>query len=143
MNKVIFGILCFTTFLFCKSVDIDFAHTFLLKKDQVAEVVIVKDSEKSFEQEGNLKFRWTLLQNKRLVLLVDYEGFKRQHILQTRYGLNSIRIYLSADYKKAARRDYLVLRFKSFDAKSKKVKLDMDFVDLSKRFEIKILRPKK
>ncbi len=143
MSRVIFGILGFVVLLYGGRADIGFTHTFLLKKDQVAEVVIVKDEKKSFEQEGILKFRWTLFHNKRLVLLVDHEGFKRQHILQTAYGLNSIRVYVNADYKNSARRDFLVIRFISFDDKSKKVKLDMEYVDLSKRFEIRIVRPKK
>ena len=142
MSRILFGLFCSFIFLYAKSPEADFAYSFFLKKDQVAEVAVIKDTPKSFEKEGELKFRWTLYQNERLVLLVDYEGFKRQHILQKRYGLNSIKIYLGSDYKKRAIRDFLVLRFILYDKKVSKVKLDMEYVDLSKRFEVKILRPK-
>ncbi len=143
MSKIVFFVLFFSLFLYSKSVDIGFSHTFSLKKDQIAEIVVIKDTPKTFPKEGELKFRWTLFQNERVVLLIDYEGFQSQYILQKRYGLNSIRIYVSGDYKKSALRDFLILRFVSFDDKRGIVKLDMEYVDLSKRFEIKILRPKK
>ncbi len=123
--------------------DFDFIYQFDLKKDQLAVVEIKKDYPHSFKKEGILTFRWTLFHNRRLVLLLDYEGFKHQYILEPRYGRNTIEVFLTGDYKRIDRRPFMFLTFKRFNIKTKRALLVAQFSDPAKRLEIKITKPKK
>ena len=131
------------TFLFGGMENFDFTHLFVLKKDQTAVVEIIKDYPRTFEHEGVLRFRWTLYHNKRLVLLVDYEGFKTQYILETKYGRNTIKLFLTGDYPRVDKRPFMLLSFSEFDVKTKRAKLLAEFADPEKRLEIKIKKPEK
>ncbi len=121
----------------------DFRHSFDLKKDEVCKIKVVKDYKKSFQNQGILKFRWTLFHNKRLVFLLDYEGFKKQFILETRHKLDAIKIYLTDDYKRIDKRPFGIMKFVSFDASKQKAKIDFLVSDRAKRLKIKIIKPNK
>ncbi len=143
MSRVAAVSLLFATLLSAAAANFGFSHTFVLKKDETAVVEIRKDYPKTFPKEGILVFRWTLYQNRRLVLLVDYEGFKRQHVLMPRYGRRSVRVYLTGDYRRIDRRPFVLLTFESFDSKKGVAKIAAAFSDPQKRLEIKILKPKR
>ena len=125
------------------TVDFNFEYTFHLKKDQIGEAVIKKDYPVTFPKEGVLRFRWTLYQNERLVVLVDYEGFKTQYVLEPRYGLDTIKLYLTGDYARMDKRAFVYLSFKAFDAKKRIATILAQFADPENRLNIKITKPKK
>ena len=143
MSRSLFLLLWFCTFVYGAGGETDFSHRFKLKKDQLAEVVIKKDYAATYAKEGIVTFRWTLWHNKRLVVLLDYEGFKHQYILEPRYGRNTIEIFLTGDYKRIDRRPYMLLTFEHFDKKERRADLMAQFHDPAKRLEIKIVKPKK
>jgi hypothetical protein len=117
----------------------DYQHNFQLKKDQVAHIEVIKRVD---ESKRDLTLRWTLYQNERLVLLVKYDGFPTQYILQKEYKRNSIRIALRDDYSEESQRCFLLLRFKSFDEGKKIALLEASIMDVKKRVEIRFIDPK-
>ncbi len=94
-------------------------YTYKLKKDQLATVLIQKEDPSSTMIDSNLSFRWTLFQNKALIILVNYEKFPTQYTLYNDKKQNSIRFYLE-DYTNPKNRAYLFLEFSEFDDKNKK-----------------------
>ncbi len=143
MSKIIFIFFFLYTLLEGNKNIWDFTHSFDLKKDQICKIKIVKDYKKTFQNQGILKFRWTLYHNKRLVFLLDYEGFKKQFILETRHKLNAIKVFLTDDYKRIDQRPFGIIKFVSFDASKHKAKIDLYVRDRAKRLKIKILTPLK
>lgn len=126
------------TQLFAFQFKYEYKHTFVLKKDEVATINIVK---KEGKDKQSIYFRWTLFANDRLVLLLNYDSFPRQYILQKRYKRDRVRIYLRDDYKNIYDRSYLVLKFREFDKKSAKIEADIS--DKEKVLDIKFIDPKK
>ncbi len=144
MNKWLWVVIVlYTSWLDAGTKNFGLIHRFALQKDQIAEVIIKKDYPKTYAKEGVLQFRWTLFQNRRLVLLVDYEGFKSQYILEPKFGRRSIRIYLTGDYKRIDHRPFVLLTFERFDRSKKRAHMLAEFSDPAKRLEIKITQPKK
>ncbi|RUM65114.1 MAG: hypothetical protein DSZ05_06665 [Sulfurospirillum sp.] len=143
MSRILLIFSVWAVLLSAGTENFDFSHMFTLKKDQIAEVEIKKDYPRTFAHEGILRFRWTLYHNKALVLLVDYEGFQTQYILETRYGKNVVKLFLTGDYPRIDKRPFVLLRFDSFDLKQKRAKLLTEFADPEKRLEIKIKKPEK
>jgi hypothetical protein len=115
----------------------DSSHNFTLAKDQVAKIELTDKHDKI---KFLIKFRWTLYANKRLVLLLNKDGYPSQYILQQRYKANSIRINLSDDYMDEFDRSFLRISFKEF--KDSKAKLALFFSDPKKRFVVKYIDPK-
>ncbi len=114
----------------------DYMHSFTLKKDKIAYIKVLKRDDSS---ERLLQFRWTLYQNKRLVLLVKYDDFPSQYILQKEYKRNSIKIALRDDYHDGFKRAYLVLTFAKFDDAKREAVIDAFVADPKKRVEIEFI----
>ena len=118
----------------------EYAHDFVLKKDEVGVIEVLKRED---TKKRALNVRWTLHQNERLVVLVNYDGFPTQYILQKVYKRNSIRITLRDDYSEGSKRCFLILKFDDFK-EDKKTALIKAFVhDPKKRIEIKFIDSKK
>ena len=143
MSRILLIVSVLVTLLSAGTENFDFTHLFTLKKDQTAVVEIIKDYPRTFRHEGVLRFRWTLYHNKELVLLVDYEGFKTQYVLETRYGKNTIKLFLTGDYPRLDKRPFMLLSFSDFDDKTKRAKLLTEFADPEKRLEIRVKKPEK
>ncbi len=90
-----------------------------------------------------LTMRWTLFQNERLVLLVNYDGFPTQYILQKKYKRNSIKIALRDDYHDSFKRAIMIVTFTEFDEAKKTALLKASISDPNKRIEIKFINPEK
>ncbi len=142
MNKIFLLTFIFFVQTYANKSLWEYTHSFTLKKDQIVEMKIVKDYKKTFQYQGVLKFRWTLFHNDRLVLLLNYEGFKKQYILETRHKLNTIKLNLTDDYKRIDKRPFAIMKFISFDSGKQKVKMDFLVSDPSKRLEVKLVTPK-
>jgi len=112
----------------------DYTHDFVLKKDEVATIEVLKREDSS---KRILTLRWTLYQNKRLVTLISYDGFPTQHILQKEYKRNSIKIALRDDYYDVSKRCYLIVKFYDFDESNKTATMKVSIRDPKKRIEIK------
>ncbi len=136
--KKLFLALFLPTFIF--AFKWDYAHDFVLKKDEVGVVEVTKREDRT---KRLLELRWTLFTNERLVLLVKYDGFPTQYILQKEYKRNSIKITLRDDYHDAFNRAFLVLKFDDFDEAKKRADLKLFITDAKKRVEIKFIDPKK
>jgi len=118
----------------------DYSHDFVLKKDKVARVEVVKREDSS---KRVLTMRWTLFQNDRLVLLLKYDGFPTQYILQKKYKRNSIKIALRDDYHDGFKQAIMIVTFKDFDTDKKMAHLRVSIMDPKKRIEIHFIDPKK
>jgi hypothetical protein len=120
----------------------DYSDKFILKKDEVAKIEIIKKDYKT-HRVSELKFRWTLYHNDRLVLLVNYDGFATQYILKKEYQRDSIKIDLVGDYVNIADKVYLILKFRDFKNDKKLADFDVMIKDLKKRVEVKFIHPKR
>lgn len=143
MSRWIGSLLLLCTFLSGAEGGFELTHRFTLKKDQPAVIEIRKDTPVTYAKEGLLTFRWTLWQNRRLVLLLDYEGFKHQYILETKFGRNTTELFLTGDYKRIDRRPFLLLTFEKFSKKERRATITAQLHDPDKRLEIKIKKPMK
>jgi hypothetical protein len=122
--------------------DWDYTHTFTLKKDEVAKIQIIKkEYESQPKPEGDLSFRWTIYHNKLLVVLVNYEGYKTQHVLQKLYKRDAISLNLLGDYKNLNHKVILKLKFLEF-AKDKAM-IEAMIYDPKKRIEVEFIEPKR
>jgi len=126
--------------LFVFAFEWDYAHDFVLKKDEIAMIEVTKREDNT---KRILQLRWTLHANERLVVLVKYDGFPTQYIVQKEYKRNSIRITLRDDYSESSKRCFLILKFKDFDEEKKIATIQAFVADPKKRIEIGFIDPKK
>jgi len=126
--------------LFLSAFSWDYSHDFILKKDKVAVVEVVKREDRS---KRVLTMRWTLFQNERLVLLINYDGFPTQYIIQKKYKRNSIKIALRDDYYEGSKRAIMIVTFKEFDEAKKTAHLKASISDPKKRVEIRFIDSEK
>jgi hypothetical protein len=133
-----FSLLLLPLFLF--SFSWDYSHEFVLKKDQLALVEVLKREDSS---KRVLAMRWTLFQNERLVLLVNYDGFPTQYIVQKKYKRNSIKIALRDDYHDSFKQAIMIVTFKAFDDAKKTALLKVSVSDPNKQIEITFIDPEK
>jgi len=142
MNKLYLSLL-FCTSLFSKElVNWDYTHEFSLKKDDVAKIEIVKkEYESQSDKDGKLSFRWTLHQNKLLVLLVNYEGHPTQHVLEKLYKRDSVSLNLMGDYAQFAQKVILKLKFSDFT--KNRATIEALVYDPKKRVEVEFIDPKR
>jgi hypothetical protein len=124
--------------IFAFSFSWDYTHEFNLKKDEVAKIKVLKREDSSVRF---IDLRWTLYRDDTLVLLVNYDGFPTQYILQQKHKRNSIKMYLQDDYVDGFKRAYLIVSFK--DMNLKKAKLVVNITDVKKVFKIEFIDPKK
>ena len=132
--------------LFCLSlfgrdtVNWDYTHTFELKKDEIATISIVKkEYDSQSKLEGKFKFRWTLYQNKLLVVLSNYEGHPTQHVLEKLYKRDSLSFNLLGDYEQRNQRVILKLLFRDFGKDS--ATMEALIYDPKKRIEVQFIDP--
>ncbi len=118
----------------------EYRHNFILKKDEIGQINVIKRVDSTVRV---LKFRWTLYQNGRLVVLAKYDGFPTQYIIQKEYKRNSIKITLRDDYTEGSKRCYLILSFKTFNDSKKTALIGAFVTDPQKRIEIQFIDPKK
>ena len=121
--------------LFLVAFSWDYSHDFVLKKDETARIIV--SERRDITRKRELSFRWTLFQNKRLVLLVKYGGNPMQFVLQQVYKRNSIKINLRDDYHDGFNRSYVMLTFKRFDEGNQTALLKTSISDPKKRIEIR------
>ncbi len=142
MNKIVLALLFCLTLFSQELVNWDYTHTFRIKKDEVAKIQIIKkEYENQSKLDGKLSFRWTLYQNKLLVLLVNYEGHPTQHVLEKLYKRDSVSISLMGDYEQLNQKVILKLKFVDFG--KDKATIDALIYDPKKRVEVKFIDPKK
>ncbi len=145
MSKILATLFFSTALLFgAKGGKFDYTHTFSLKKDEVAKIsVIKKDYKTSPRKESEVSFRWTLFHNHLLVILVSYEGFTTQYVLEKRYKRDSVSIWLMGDYERVGERVFLALKFSDFKVDKKIAILDVMILDRKKRVEVRFINPKR
>jgi len=139
MSKIFLLIFLLGTFLFSKSSFWSYTYSYSLKKDKLVKVEIKKDYLPTKNSDGILEFRWTLYSAKKLVLLVSYEGFKTQYVLEKQYKRDAISINLIGDYKSIRSKAFAVIKFSDFDDKKKIANLEVMIRDSDKRMEVRFL----
>ncbi|MCH9814573.1 MAG: hypothetical protein K0U47_11605 [Epsilonproteobacteria bacterium] len=136
------GLLFFCNLYAVSTPSWDYTHTYQLKKDAVATVEITKkDYTSQVDPDGKLYFRWTLYHNKLLVLLVNYEGYPTQHVLQKKYKRDLVRINLLGDYSREGERVFLLLKFTDFEKTKNIATVKAMILDPQKRIEVKFSGP--
>ena len=131
------------------AVNYEYAHQFILKKDELGYVFInhkevtKKPTAENPNNEYLLKFRWTLYTNNMLTLLVNYRGYPTQYVLQKKHPLESVIIPILPDGEnKIVSRTYLKIVFNDFDQRNKEAILDIFIEDNQQRIEVEF-KPKK
>jgi len=138
MSKIFF-LLLFSTIAFSESSFWSYNHSYSLKKDKLVRVEIKKDYLPTKKSDGILEFRWTLYKAKKLVLLVSYEGFKTQYLLEKKHKRDVVSINLIGDYKSVGSRSFAIIKFSDFDDKKKVANLEVMIRDENKRMEVRFL----
>ena len=133
MNKLFLLLLPFV--LFCSDSFWNYTYTYETKKDEVVKISIKKDYLPTKQSDGILKFHWTLYSGKRLVLLVDYEGFKYHYLLEKNYKRNIVTINLIGDFSSIKNKAFALIKFRDF--KNKKALFDVKIRDPQKRLEVR------
>ena len=113
----------------------NYTYSYETKKDEVVKISIKKDYLPTKKSDGILKFRWTLYSGKRLVLLVDYEGFKYHYLLEKNYKRNIVTINLIGDFPSIKERAFALIKFRDF--KNNRAFFDVKIRDPQKRLEVR------
>jgi len=133
MNKLFLLLL---PFLLCAKTSFwNYTYTYTIKKDEVVNIEIKKDYLPTKKSDGKLNLRWTLYSGEKLVLLVDYEGFKNQYLLEKRYKRDAIKINLIGDFRGIKNQAFALVVFRDF--KNKKATLDVKIRDPKHRLEVR------
>ena len=133
MNKLFLLLIPFL--IYSESSFWNYTYTYTTKKDEVVNIYIKKDYLPTKKSDGKLKFRWTLYTAKKLVLLVDYEGFKYQYLLQKTYKRNAVKINLIGDFNGVKNQAFALIVFKDF--KNNKATFDVLIRDPKNRLEVR------
>ena len=151
MNKYglfLCGFLLYSSTL-CAKIEYEYAHQFILKKDEFGFVFInhkevtKKPTAENPNNEYLLKLRWTLFTNNMLTLLVNYRGYPTQYILEKKHPLESVVIPLLPDgNNRVVAKTYARIVFSEFDQRNKEAILDIFIEDDQQRIEVEF-KPKK
>jgi len=145
MSKILLlFFLIFFNFSYAKKQKIwDFQHTFNLKKDKIATILINKNSK---DKKGNkaytLRFRWTLYANKSLILLANYMGYPHQFVLQKKRLQDRVEIKLLGDGGDYNAKAYAIVVFSSFNINKKIATMDVFIKDQKNRMIVNFKEPK-
>lgn len=139
MSKIFLLIFTLVTLSFSLSSFWSYNHSYSLKKDKLVEIEIKKDYLPTKKTDGKLEFRWTLYKAKKLVLLVSYEGFKTQYILEKLHKRDIVNINLIGDYESVRTKAFAMIKFIDFDEKKKLANIEIKIRDVNKRMEVRFL----
>jgi hypothetical protein len=125
--------------VFCSTTLFGYEYSYRLKKDELAYVKIYKEYPSTKKKEGVLEFRWSLFSANKLILLVDYEGFKTQYLLEKKHKRDSIRLDLVSDYYGVQNRAFATIKLSSFDEKKKLASMRVRVVDPKNRLKVEFI----
>jgi len=127
----------------------EYAHQFILKKDEPGLVLInrkevtKKPTADNPNNEYILRLRWTLYTNNMLTVLVNYRGYPMQYVMEKKHPLETVIIPLLPDGEnKMLSQTYLKIVFTDFDQRNKEAILDIFIEDNLQRIEVEF-KPKK
>ncbi len=133
----------FTSFLFA-SVSWDGQQVFRLKKDEFGKIIFHERGKEGSDFTYIFKFRWTLYDSQKVILLSNYRDFPRQHSLKFEFRQNTIeQVLLDRAVKNRPKDHYLLLQMDSYDKKKKEIVFLVFIKDSDKKFEIKYIHPKR
>jgi len=119
IQKLLIPLLCVLT-LYGAAPSFSVSHTISTQKDQFA----------LFNLEGKpFYFRWTLFQNRGLVMHFHYDGFPYQAILYDRYRLNGFKIPIKDMIDYASETPFIYVIFTEFDGASKTARFQVHLYD--------------
>jgi len=140
-------VLCSQTLL--ADIQYEYAHQFILKKDEPGLVLInrkevtKKPTADNPNNEYILRLRWTLYTNNMLTVLVNYRGYPMQYVMEKKHPLETVIIPLLPDGEnKMLSQTYLKIVFTDFDQRNKEAILDIFIEDNLQRIEVEF-KPKK
>lgn len=142
MNKIILALFVFLMPLF-GAVSWNSQHIFHLKKDEWGRVIFYERGKDRKKFTYEFRFRWTLYDGKKVILLSNYRDFPKQHTLYFKFHLNTIKQILLSDLKKnTQKKTFLMLNMDSFNQKEKNISFLVFIKDIDERLEIKYIDPK-
>ncbi|MDX1808269.1 MAG: hypothetical protein R3331_01890 [Sulfurospirillaceae bacterium] len=146
MSKKIFLItLLLASITFAKSQKMwEHQHSFVLKKDQVANIYIDEINIKNKQKNSSylLKFKWVVYENGSLILLLNYMGYPHQYILKRERSLESVKIKLLSDLNGFNSEVYALINFSNFNKSKQLAGLNVYIKDMKKRVLTKFIDPK-
>ncbi len=114
-------------------------YIFHLKKDEIARILFIDRDKKMHE----FKFRWTLYDGQKVIVLSNYKDFPKQHALYFDFRLNTIeQILLSETKKYYQKNSFFLLQMDRFDKKTKSISFLVFIKDDDQKFKIKFINPK-
>lgn len=116
--------------------------SFKLKKDEVANISVgVAVSEDT--NQSSFSFRWTLVVNDRVTMLVNNNGYPTQHILYDKRSLDSLQFPLIVDgANRVEERSYLLLVLSQISEKKDEVDFNIFIKDDKQRILVSFGEPK-
>jgi hypothetical protein len=146
MNKKLFLVaLLLVNLAFAKNQKMwESQHSFVLKKDQVANIYIHEIDIKNKQKNSSylLKFNWVLFENGNLVLLLNYMGYPHQYILRKEKQLDSVKITLLSDSWSLDSQVYALINFSNFNKNKQMAGINVYIKDDKKRVSTTFKDPK-
>lgn len=143
MSKIFLALFLFFMPLF-GAVTWNSQHIFHLKKDEWGRVIFYERGKDRERFTYEFRFRWTLYDGKKVILLSNYRDFPKQHTLYFKFHLNTMRQILLNDLKRnTQKKTFLMLNMDSYDEKLKEVSFLIFIKDTKERLEIKYIDPKR
>ncbi len=117
-------------------------HAFSLKKDEFGIIYLQEKGKKKADGTYVFKFRWTLYDSMKVVVLSNYRGFPGQHVM---YFNNRLKVFrqnlLGREYQ--PQRSYILVQMDSFKKQNGEILFFIFIKDDSGNFDIKYIDPKR
>ncbi len=142
IRKILF--VCLLSLPLFAQIKWDSEYIFRLKKDEIGRIIFIEKGTEHEDFRYEFKFRWTLYDGQKVVLLSHYRKIPRQHVLYFKFRLDSfIQNLLHDKSKNSQKRTYLLLQMDEFDKKKNEILFLIFIKDKDKRFDIKYIKPKR
>ncbi len=140
---IVWGFFCLSPVTLFAEIKYEYAHQFVLKKDELGMVIInrkevvKKTTADVINDPYVMRFRWTLFANNQLFLLVNYRGHPYQYILNKSYPLESVSLPLLPEGIDQMNAKVLIkIVFNDFSQSNKEAVLDIFIEDNQERINV-------
>lgn len=137
MSKIFISLIFFVSIVNGASVfNWTFSHKYTLKKDEIATIVI-STTESKGKDKDKLFFRWTLIVEDRVTVLMNQFSYPHQYVLYDKRSLDTLKVsLLPDDGNRFDSQTYMFLVLNKIDHKKQEVDFDVFVKDKESRILI-------
>lgn len=144
MNKKIFLFFLCSSILFAAPTW-DHQFHYKLKKDEIANIVLYKPAQPNSKElkKSQLFFRWTLVVNDRVTVLLNNQSYPHQYVLYKKRSLDAVKLPLMPDgSNRLIDNAYILLVLSDISQRKDEVDFDIFIKDEKKRILVDFNLPK-